>query len=368
MGKRGPSCSNCWRSCWTVCFVVLWVLVVIGLVLCHVAIADAVGPIGDLPSEIEAGFYESLKFNKLEEDATQVRDSAQSAIALCNPLAAPPGSSRCSSDAGALMVFYDTSTQLSAISDAFDSSLTIIDKVVSDIYFGVEDLKATADSITEIKAEFNDLQGRAQPLPCAVSQPLYCTIFEQANTIITEKQNVDAQIKEFTEGDEVESFESRTSYLNGMHVVPYILVIGMLFFTCFWYKDATLCNSMTGVCAELLFLLFWVVALVLNTIVVAIGSAVAFASEDISIPASSSGLNLDATLRELLDHIETEFPEFYSRVFQPLSDPLLMLLRGTLVFEVFLILIVLYGMCLCCCRPYRESGNSSVSPEPDAKK
>mmetsp|Transcript_27144 Transcript_27144/g.63091 ORF Transcript_27144/g.63091 Transcript_27144/m.63091 type:complete len:370 (-) Transcript_27144:348-1457(-) len=357
MGKRGPSCSNCKRSTWTFCFVVLWLLVIIGLILCHAAIADAVGPIGDLPANLEAGFYEALKFENLRSDARQIRDSARSAITLCNPTAAPAGSQTCTSTAGALVVGFDTSSQLSSISAAFDSSLDIIDKVVSDRYFGVDDLQETSSSITEIKAEFNELQDYVQPIPCVASQPLYCTIFEQANVILTEADNVDAQIQEFTDGDAVQSFEDRKGYLQGMHALPYILVIGMLFFTCFWYKDATLCNSMTGVCAELLFLLFWIVALILNSIVVAVGVAVAYASENIEI---NGQLKEDATLREVLDHIEKEFPEFYDRVFQPLSDPLLMLLRGTLVFEVFLILIVLYGLCLCCCRPYRDKGENGA--------
>jgi len=336
--------------------VLLWFLVLIGLILIHVAIAAAVGPIGDLPANVEAGFYEALKFDKLRSDAAEVRDAARAAVTGCDSGALATGATACSSTSGSSLVFTDTSQQLTSINAAFDSSLEIIDKVVNDIYFGVENFQQTAAFLTEIRAETDQLGQLSQPMSCAVTMGMYCSIYEQAVDLLAQADTVDEQIQTFTNHKFVEEYEDNKDYLQLMHAVPYVLVLSMLFFSCFWYKDASLCGSVLGVGAECCFLLFWIIALVLNSFVVLAGAAVAYYADEITI---EDGIRQKATLRELLDHIEAEYPEFHSKVFQPLSDPLQTLLHGVLVFEVFLLLIVLYGCCLCCCRPYRTASTDS---------
>jgi len=129
-------------------------------------------------------------------------------------------------------------------------------------------------------------------------------------------------------------------------------VASMLFFFGFWYKDARLCGGVSkrGCAALTCHVIWWLVFIVWNSIMVALGLAAYMFADDINIPGDV--LKGDPTYKDLIDHVNTEYSEFYDTVFDPLSEPFKLFLFSGIVFEVFCIVIVVYGCCVCCWTPY----------------
>ena len=91
----------------------------------------------------------------------------------------------------------DTSTQLDTIQDAFDNTLTTIQEVANDLYFGTDDMAAAASELNEISDAYVEVVTDAS---CSIQGAQYCVIYDQADLLIEEVDTVYAQIDELTEG------------------------------------------------------------------------------------------------------------------------------------------------------------------------
>merc|ERR1712032_834577 len=142
-----------------------------------------------------------------------------------------------------------------------------------------------------------------------------------------------------------------------------ILVISALFFFCVWWKDGHCCGSFGGCCALILHLLFWLIFFVISTVVCAAGLAIKYKQDEVKVDM----LNGEPTLDKLLPHIKEEYPDFWNLVFTDLEKGLTFFLNAAIIFEVFCILIVLYGLVLCCCGVYKkgEVSRNQVKPSDD---
>merc|ERR1711879_1024724 len=79
--------------------------------------------------------------------------------------------------------------------------------------------------------------------------------------------------------------------------------------------------------------------------------------------------NGNPSLKELLEHIQTAYPDFWALVFANLEKGLIQFYASFVVFLFICILIAFYGCSLCCCRPYtiREAatdGKLSTNAKP----
>merc|ERR1719266_2709946 len=108
---------------------------------------------------------------------------------------------------------------------------------------------------------------------------------------------------------------------------------------------------MIGLSAVGCFAIWWLVFIIWNTIMVALGIAAYQFSDNINIPGDV--LKGNPTYHDLVTHVETEYPGFYNLVLDPLSAPFKLFLFSGIVFEVFCLIIVVYGCCICCWAPYK---------------
>jgi len=141
--------------------------------------------------------------------------------------------------------------------------------------------------------------------------------------------------------------------LKFMHSLPYFMVIAMLLLSCFWLKGGICCCCQGGSVAGLLvipYLLFWLVSFVVYVIVLAMGIAIRFLADQIEVPV----LNGKPTLKEAIEHLETNFPEFWNLVFADMAEGLHLLFVSSAFMTGVALLIVMYSCCLCTCRPYHK--------------
>lgn len=400
--KRGSSCGGACPITFTVLFALTWLLLVIGTLVNHMAIADLVPVIKDLPTNLKKGFDDEFKFKRLEEDAESVQSSSLLAMRRCvdagrtdvqvrsdcefgrfnaptgqpspgeallgcpsffgaNPTTevVPCGDAAACCNPQTRFADVDNSASLDSINAAFSRSLAIIKKVTSDKYFGVDGLAGVASDLEAITEQMNNLTGEDN---CFVTNIVYCEIYKNSAEIVSGASTATKAVDDLIDNEFVQQLEDNAESLQLAHLLPYLLWISMLFFTVFWWKDAALCCCGGGCCgciALVFHWLFWQVFLVVNVILVAVGLAftVGADSEESREALSNAGLKETPTLRELMDHIATTYPEFFNTVIAPLEDPLLAWYNAYLMFLGVANIIVVYGFCVCLCRPYREDPN-----------
>merc|ERR1712176_163777 len=119
-------------------------------------------------------------------------------------------------------------------------------------------------------------------------------------------------------GPMVKQWSDYKQYLEFLHALPYIMVLGLLFFTCFWMRGGVCCCCKGGTCTGFLllpFLLLWLVNFVLFVIIAAVGVLVKFLSDDVPLDE----LKNKPTLREAISHMESAYPAFWNLVFAKMA-------------------------------------------------
>jgi hypothetical protein len=343
---RGASCDTCTRSLWTGCYVATWGLLAVGTIVCHMAIANLIDPLKALPENVHKGFYEVLGFDSLAADSEVVRESAENAMDVCGATAADCRQEQLPTTTDQ----KDTSSDKAAILGAFDRSLAKIEKVANDEYFGTAELQETARQLDEITQELEQLDTDQ----CRVTNEAYCKIYLAADGLVAGARTALDAVDQLADSDQVKTFEENSDRLVLLHAMPYVLLLSMLFFFCFWKKDAACCccgGSLGGCVALVLHLLLWLVFLIISLIIVVIAWTFKFGQDKIELTGQ---FNNDPTLEQLLNHIETSYPEFWKLVIVPLEQPLDQFYTAAFLFLMFCILISFYGCCLCLCRPYTD--------------
>jgi len=341
---------------WTSCFFFVWTLVVPGAVLTHLSLMDLLPYLKDLPSNIVKGFDESFKFAYLEQDSLRVESAAVDALWKCGVVANVTCPTRNYSSVST-QISSNTSAEQALITASFKTSLNVVTKVASDKYFGIEDLNSTANSLNRIVDDMSKLN---DTMTCIKSTPLFCNIYTSADGIVAGMSTVNKAINSFKTSDIVEKWDDYHKFLILLHGLPYIMVVALLFFTCFWMKGGVCCCCKGGTIASLAlipFTLFWLLSFVIYAIVCVTGVAVKYYMDKIDVPVLKGQPNL----KQAINHIETVYPEFWNLVFANLANGLDLLLKASFFFVVACLIIALYSCCECLCCPYRKTSQEEKS-------
>jgi len=354
MGK--PRMSTKCQICFTVVYGLVWALMGVGLLLYHVSIAQVVPALANFPDNLAAGFNIVLGFDNLEGETVNIKTAVTSAVALCGITATP-----CPTpipDPVPLTLKSTSTTQLAAIDAAFGAVLDSILKVCTDPYFGVDDLADTATGLQNIKDEIANLE--VDDKECIGTNQVYCSIYTNAESVNSAVGPAKDAINAFTGGDLVKEFKENVDYLNLLHTLPYVLVISALFFHFFWWKYATCCCCAGGGCGGFLlliaFFLFWVASFAINTVVLALCIFVKFGQDRIPVDF----LKGKPTLEVLLVHVKTQYPKFWEKVFADMETGLDFFYHAVSCFEVFAVILMIYGLCMCCARPYNTRDQAKI--------
>merc|ERR1712032_847413 len=280
--RRQSSCGTGLRAVCTGCYLGLWVVLIFPLVLTHMAVSDLVPVLKDLPDNLHKGFYEEFKFDLLKTDAKNVKDAAEQGLSTC-------GVTTAQCETGAMPTYppyntvANTSLSLQKITDAFDNSLSIVKKVSSDKYFSVGPLIDTAKDLEEIINETKKLEGEDR---CLVTNEAFCEVYKSSDSLTEGADMATGKIDEFQDSDAVNMFKDNADVLNAMHGIPYAMVIALLFFSCFWYKDAACCccgGACLGGGVLIFHAIFWLVSIVGCAIVTSIGYAFTEGQEQVDL-------------------------------------------------------------------------------------
>jgi hypothetical protein len=345
--QRGASCDTVPKAIWTTCYGITWVLLIAGTVAYHRAVASLIEPVKNLPANLQKGFDQELGFDNLQSDSTQVKTSSEAALVACGTTSALCLANNLP-DPLTNTNMANTTTQRLQIKAAFDSSLSIVEKVANDIYLGIDDLRPTAESLRDISAQLDNLTTDR----CAVTNEAYCEIFKASEQLVSGADEAKKSTEEFSDSDVVKTFEDNSDKLVLMHALPYVLLVSMLFFLCFWQKDAACCccgGSVVGCVGLVLHLILWLTFFVISLVIVSVAWIFKFGQDRIEVGSPIKGT---PTLEELLDHIQTNYAGFWETVVVPLEEPLDQFYTAAFIFVVFCVVISLYGLCVCLCRPY----------------
>jgi len=337
------------RPLWTCAFMNIWLLAIPGALLTHYAVIILAPAVADLPENIIKGFDEVFRFAYLQQDSTDVRTSAETAIRQCTTESAGTlcqDESKIAALTGS-MIAYDSKV---AIKKSFANSLAVVNKVANDKFFGSDGMKATADSLNAITAEMDKIP---ETSPCSVGTASFCKIRDASDEIVKGMDEVNAAIDEFKNAEVVKQWGDNADYCVGLHGLPYLLVIALLFFSFFWWKGGLCCCCRDGSCCGCLalfpFLIFWLVAFLIYGIVLGAGVALRVYEDVVTVPV----LKGEPTLAEAAEWIQVEYSGFWDLVFADLVEGLEWLFRASWFIVLCALLLVIYGMCECCCCPYR---------------
>jgi len=207
--------------------VFVWLLLIPGAILTHLALVKLIPQIEDLPSNIIAGFDETFKFAYLKADSAKVGDAAGKAVEMCSfdPAA------DCASPAGLGNAdTKDVSGAKATILQAFGTSLTVIQRVADDKYFGVPSLKDTAKSLDDIMKKVKETEDSMQ---CRQIVPTFCAIYQSSGDIAKGMTEVTKSLDEFKNSEIIKQWDERKGLLTFLHALPYFMVLGLLAFSLF---------------------------------------------------------------------------------------------------------------------------------------
>lgn len=330
-------------------------MLVLGIFLYHQAILQLQPPLADLPDNLKAGFYIVFKFDYLRHDSLSVQIEAQKALDKCGVVPA-----QCANLQNPVPMNRksQTSSEKAAIVANFANSLNMVMKICSDKYLGLEPLNKTANELKKMMKDVDALS--VNEAPCIGTNQLYCGIHTSAVNVVDSVNTVTMEIDKLIDSDMVKAWKDNSSMLGLLHILPYILVLSALCFFGVWWRDGTcMCcqgGSKLGGCFGLWHAFLWLIFFVINSIIVGIGAGMKYGAGQVEVP----GVNGKPTLDVFMEHIQTQYPEFWAKVFADLEEALNNMFQAVLCFEVFCLVIVAYGCCMCCCCPYREKDEAKV--------
>jgi len=324
----------------------VWALVVPGVVLTHLSLVNLLPHISDLPQNIIQGFDETFKFAYLEKDSKTVEAAAAEALLLCDVNASMVCPSENYPTAYVPMDRKsNTTAQKEKIVAGFQNSLSVIKKVASDKYFGVKELKPTANSLNKIVSDLDQLNGE---MSCFKSTPLYCNIHRSAAEIVTGMSTVTQALATFKDSEIVKRWTEHEDQLVYLHALPYVMVFSLLCFSLFWIRGGVCCCFRDGTIATLAlipFALCWLTSFVIYLVIFILGVGIKYLADKVPVFA----LRGAPSLEKAIAHLQTNFPAFWNLVFADMVDGLDLLFKSSAFIVVVALLIALYSGCVCCC-------------------
>jgi hypothetical protein len=351
------------RPIWTGCLGFAWIMCAVTVLLTHLSVAKIHPPIRDLTTNVLLGFQEDFKFKQIEVDGQLIMDQSTSALQTCYSAATGSG---CSSVPTFDVTSSSTLTQWTTIDNAFDASLSIVFKVAEDKCLGASGFDSTASNLRTIQNTLNELEATASSELCAVTWPKYCAMYVAGEGLKIGATEVNKQIDDMVESDAVKKITEYSDNIKMMHGLPYVLVASLAFFTLFWaYSGAVCCCCRGGKCLGCILcaiphFLLWLMYVIISSIVVGIGFYIPIWADDFEFSFSDD----PCTISELIDHIETEYSAFYTRVLKDLIDGMISFHRAFVAAALICFFIGGYAYCICVCRPYsRETGGGPSETE-----
>lgn len=258
---------------------------------------------------------------------------------------------------GSRQAEINTTTQKQAIVRDFGNSLSTVKKIANDKYFGTEQLSDTANSLDNMTSRINEIN---PVMKCYQAVPVFCGIYESADAIVNGMGVVTKEIDAFKNSDIVKRWDDNKGNLMILHALPWLLVIGLVFFSIFWLKGGVCCCCRGGTCTGfflIFYALLWLLSFIIYFIIGVIGLLLKYAANKVEVPI----LKGKPTLEEAIAHIKVNYSEFWNVVFADLEDGLSLLLDSACFFTVAALLIMLYSLFLCCCCPYRKKADAAAS-------
>jgi len=338
-------------------FIFIWGLIVPGTLLTHASIAKIIPPISDLPANLIKGFDVVFRFSFMEKDAMSIKTESETVLSKCE-VAAP--ATICLDNSlyplqttPAQQKDVDTTNEKTAIMGFFDNSLGVVKKIANDKYLGTEDLANTATQLNNMTSQIAKVDST---MKCYMAVPVFCGLWMSGDALVNGMDQVNKAIDGFKSSDIVTQWNERKSILTFMHALPWLLIIGMLFFTLFWCKGGVCCccrgGTKTGF-GLIFFALFWLLSFVIYLVVCAIGLGIKYMADRLEVPI----LKGKPSLADTIDHIQVTYPAFWDTVFADLEAGLDLLLNSSFFFIGAALLILIYSLTLCCCCPYRKKGD-----------
>lgn len=343
-------------------FALTWVVFLIILIIFHTAVGSLIPALRDFPDNLSNGFQQGFGFADLQQGGLDVQIQAGIALQKCGTTANSCASSSIELQTCASRpdLCCDTTTEVNSINAIFSGTLTTIQKVTNDKYFGVSSFQSSASSLNEITAQLNNVPTGDSPMQ--LNNDVFCQIYADATTLLDGVAEVNSQIDTFTTGENVDDIKTVVNGLNALHGLPYCMLLSMLFFACFWYAEKPACCCCGGKfisgCAFMFhlsccwFLFFWC------ALFVAIRGVTLDQME--KTPAESFQGN--PTVKEVIDHMQNEWPEFWDIAMKKLVDALDGFVSSMAAAMALVLIIFIYtcGLCITCGKPYSEKNAASV--------
>jgi len=262
-GFNSPVQAVC--TCW--CLIALF-LAAISTILIHMAFKVLLDPLETLPADLETGINEVLGFGTLDVKVASVKTHAETALGMCNVLAAA-----CPNPTAVPGSTSDTTADLAAIVEVFDTALATIDKVAHDEYLGVGDFAALAHDLEIMRSNITELQNQTQPMQCAATNELYCSMHSAADDILNGMATVREGVEEITNNEAITKYEEFAGKIStGINILPYLFWISVLFYLCFFMSSRPSCKGGKLACCSCTFHgLFFTLSFLISLIFVAVG-------------------------------------------------------------------------------------------------
>jgi hypothetical protein len=356
-------------------FVLVLLLFAVGTIMFHAGVASMVPAVKYLPENLLKGFGEVFKFDYLRQDSINVKTGAAAAVAKCNAydagvsttssIQATTYCSHSPTDMVTRMIYTDPNTGATThanaasvdatsekikIETAFGSSLTVIQTVSNDQYFGTPEMQETASQLNNITVEMAKINNSMQ---CPELVPAYCAIYIASAAMEEGVAKVESEINKFKNSKEMDMFNDNSSKLDMLNILPYIIVLALLFYSCFWFKGGVCCCCNGGNCGKTLLLvpnvLFCLIFFVVITVFVFAGIAW---NEVVYPDVKITSMKNEPTVEQLLVHIHTKFPDFWTIVFKDLEAGLKAFFGASCVMWASVVAITVYEIAVCIVRPY----------------
>lgn len=347
-------------------FAIIAILVLPGLILTHMSVGALIPTISDLPANLIQGFDEVFKFAYLKKDSENMKAACVTTLNDCKVIDPALTCPNFKPDPNnpTQKTSVDTTASKAAIKTAFTNSLSVVQKIANDKYFGTADFKETANNLNKVTAEVDKIQ---PSMKCYAAVPTFCTMWTSSDGLVKGMDQVNKAIDTFKTSDMIKTFDDNKDLLTILHALPYFLVISLLFFACFWWKGGVCCccrgGSVIGSLAIIPSALFWLAAFIIYTVVMAVGCSIKYFSNKIEVPVFQGKPTLDVAVKHIIDN----YPEFWNVVFKDMVAALDLLLLASFFFVAACILQSLYSCLEMCCCPYRakdEPKEPAAAPAP----
>jgi len=322
-------------------------------IMMHRGFGTIVDPLVQLPSNLEKGVNDVLQLGHLRAQSVTVKENSEAAlmkcgvtaVALCQTGIPSPGFRNST-----------TTTELNHIVNAFETTLSIVETVANDKYLGIDQFAAAGRQIAIIRANLTQFQNMQQPLPCQATNEFYCSIHSASDTLVNGANLVQQGVDQILGNENVKDYEKIADRVKqGIHALPYIYWVGILFLLCFMCNKRPSCKGGPLPCCECsFFLIFFIVSFLVAIVVVALGVVIEIVAQDHKFGDPFEG---KPTADELVAHIKNNFQAFYNLVLKDMIEGGEETFKGYKAFFVAHVMLAIYAS-TCCCGLYVDK------PEP----